>query len=82
MVWHRGPTDTVLTPPHDITDKAVAEYLPKGPGADRLRDLMAKAANILARHPVNAARKANGKPPASSTTSGSGARASVPLCQP
>jgi len=79
MVWHGGPTDTVLTPPHDITDKAVTEYLPKGPGADRLRDLMAKAAEILARHPVNAARTANGKPPASSVWFwGQGKRPAVP----
>ncbi|HZY59200.1 MAG TPA: cofactor-independent phosphoglycerate mutase [Candidatus Binataceae bacterium] len=79
MVWHGGPTDTTLTPPHDITDKAVAEHFPKGPGAERLRDLMARAAEILARHPVNAARKANGKPPASSVWFwGQGKRPAVP----
>ena len=32
MVWHGGPADTVLTPPHDISDKPVTEYLPQGPG--------------------------------------------------
>src|SRR5579883_3164985 len=64
MVWHRGLTDTVLTPPHDITDQPIAQYLPRGPGADRLRELTAVAAAILARHPVNEARRKSGKPAA------------------
>jgi 2,3-bisphosphoglycerate-independent phosphoglycerate mutase len=79
MVWHGGPVDTVLTPPHDITDKAVAEYLPWGPGAEPLRELMAKAADILARHPVNQARRAGGKPAATSVWFwGQGKRPAVP----
>jgi 2,3-bisphosphoglycerate-independent phosphoglycerate mutase len=79
MVWHDGPVDTVLTPPHDITDKAVAEYLPRGSGSERLRDLMAQAADILARHPVNQARRAAGKPAASSVWFwGQGKRPAVP----
>jgi 2,3-bisphosphoglycerate-independent phosphoglycerate mutase len=79
MVWHGGPADTVLTPPHDITDKPVAEFLPRGRGADRLRDLMARAAEILAHHPVNEARRAGGKPPATSVWFwGQGKRPAVP----
>jgi 2,3-bisphosphoglycerate-independent phosphoglycerate mutase len=79
MVWHGGPTNTTLTPPHDISDKPVAEHLPKGAGAERLRDLMARAAAILARHPVNEARKAAGKPPATSVWFwGQGKRPAVP----
>lgn len=79
MVWHGGPADTVLTPPHDISDQPVVEYLPQGPGAERLRDLMAKAAAILARHPVNEARRANGKPAATSVWFwGQGKRPAVP----
>jgi 2,3-bisphosphoglycerate-independent phosphoglycerate mutase len=79
MVWHGGPTNTTLTPPHDISDKPVAEHLPKGAGAERLRDLMARAAAILALHPVNEARKAAGKPPATSVWFwGQGKRPAVP----
>lgn len=79
MVWHGGPTDTTLTPPHDISDRPVADYLPKGPGAERLRDLMAQAAAILAHHQVNDARRAAGKPPASSVWFwGQGKRPAVP----
>jgi 2,3-bisphosphoglycerate-independent phosphoglycerate mutase len=64
MVWHGGPANTALTPPHDISDRPVAEHLPRGAGAEQLSDLMARAATILARHPVNEARRAAGKPPA------------------
>jgi 2,3-bisphosphoglycerate-independent phosphoglycerate mutase len=79
MVWHGGPADTVLTPPHDITDKTVGEYLPIGAGADRLRDLMARAGAILARHPVNQARRESGKPAATSVWFwGQGKRPAVP----
>ncbi len=79
MIWHGGPADTVLTPPHDITGKPVAEYLPRGSGAERLRDLMARAAEILARHPVNQARRDGGKPAATSVWFwGQGKRPAVP----
>jgi 2,3-bisphosphoglycerate-independent phosphoglycerate mutase len=82
MVWHRGPSDSVLTPPHDITDKPIEEFLPRGAGAERLRTLMAQAAGILAGHPVNAARRAAGKPPASSLWFwGQGKRPAVPTLE-
>jgi 2,3-bisphosphoglycerate-independent phosphoglycerate mutase len=79
MVWHGGPVDTALTPPHDISDKAIADYLPKGAGAERLRALMAQAAEILAHHPVNLARLGAGKPMANSVWFwGQGKRPAVP----
>jgi len=52
------------TPPHDITGKPWADYLPKGPGAERLVELMDKAREVLARSIVTAARRAAGKSPA------------------
>ena len=54
----------VTTPPHDIVDEPVAAYLPNGDDADRLRALMATAEEVFAGHPVNVARLAAGKPPA------------------
>jgi 2,3-bisphosphoglycerate-independent phosphoglycerate mutase len=79
MIWHGGPLDTVLTPPHDISDKPIAGHLPQGPGAERLRDLMAQAADILARHRVNQARRAAGKPAATSVWFwGQGKRPALP----
>lgn len=56
--------DTRSTPPHDLTDKSVAEDYPRGAGSDLLCDLMHRSASLFADHPVNAARKAAGKLPA------------------
>lgn len=55
---------TVCTPAHDIPDRPVAEHLPKGPGAQLLRDLMAASIPFLAEHPINRARIERGEPPA------------------
>jgi len=56
--------DTRATPPHDLTDKSVADDFPRGPGSDLLNDLMGRSVTLFADHPVNAARKAAGKMPA------------------
>ena len=56
--------DTRATPPHDLTDKSVADDFPRGPGSDLLNDLMGQTVALFADHPVNAARKAAGKMPA------------------
>ncbi len=52
------------TPPHDITDKPIAEFLPQGPGSDFLRALMERSEAILRDHPVNIAREKRGETPA------------------
>jgi len=57
-------SDTRTTPPHDLTDKSVLEAYPRGPGSQMLTRLMSESVDIFADHPVNAARKAAGKPPA------------------
>jgi 2,3-bisphosphoglycerate-independent phosphoglycerate mutase len=56
--------DTRATPPHDLTDKSVADDFPRGPGSDLLNDLMGRSVGLFAEHPVNAARRAAGKMPA------------------
>jgi len=66
MVWSSGITDIECTPPHDITGKDVADYLPVGDGEDILRELMMQAAGILERHPVNMERIKKGNKPANS----------------
>jgi len=60
-VWNGGSTNVDLTPPHDISDRKVGEYLPKGDGADKLLEMMKKSEKILREHPVNKARAAAGK---------------------
>ena len=47
-----------LTPPHDISGKPIAEYLPD---CKELLDLMKKSREILKNHPVNIKRRAEGK---------------------
>ena len=63
----KGREDVLLatcTPPHDIHDKDVDEFLPKGPGNDLLRELMARSEPVLRDHSVNIERRSRGDIPA------------------
>ena len=63
----KGQEDSLLavcTPPHDIPDKPVAEYLPRGRGSELLRDLMKRSEAVLREHPVNIERRSRGEIPA------------------
>ncbi|MBA7466089.1 2,3-bisphosphoglycerate-independent phosphoglycerate mutase [subsurface metagenome] len=63
----KGGEDTLLaacTPPHDIHDKPIDEFLPKGPGSELLRDLMERSQAVLRGHPVNVERRSRGDIPA------------------
>jgi len=66
MVWEGGSLNVTLTPPHDISDRKIADYLPKGDGSEQILDMMKKSEKILKQHPVNKKRIANGKRPATS----------------
>lgn len=63
MVWHNRENDFSLTPPHDISDRKVGEYLPKN---ETILALMKKSYDILKNHPVNLARVQKGLHPANS----------------
>lgn len=63
MIWHNGPVGLDLTPPHDISDRRVTEYLPGNPV---ILDLMKRSYEVLKDHPVNKARVAKGLNPANS----------------
>jgi 2,3-bisphosphoglycerate-independent phosphoglycerate mutase len=54
----------VCTPPHDISDQPIEGHLPRGQDAGLLVELMQAAKPILAKHPVNLKRMAEGKKPA------------------
>lgn len=56
--------ETRTTPPHDLTDKPVAGDLPQGPGSEILSSLMGFSVPLFLHHPVNVARLAAGKLPA------------------
>ncbi len=53
--------ETRTTPPHDLTDRSVADDFPRGPGSDLLNDVMNRSVELFAEHPVNQARRAQGK---------------------
>ena len=58
-----GGDDLSCSPPHDIPNQPVADHWPRGTGAGRLRDLMERAAGMLAEHEVNRVRRERGRPP-------------------
>jgi len=65
----KGREDTLMatcTPPHDIPGKPVADFMPRGPGSELLRDLMKRSESVLRDHPVNRARQSRGDIPATS----------------
>ncbi len=67
LIWHNGTLDVgTLTPPHDITGKPVADYLPEHENAAKLFDMMKKSYELLKDHPVNKAREEKGLRPANS----------------
>lgn len=65
-VWSGGSLNVNLTPPHDISDRKIKDYLPKGDGAEVFLDMMKRSVKILENHPVNKKRIAEGKNPATS----------------
>lgn len=68
------------TPPHDITGKNIRSFLPKGPDAKILNDLMTWSENILKDHPVNKKRIAQDKNPATTIWLwGQGQKPQLPL---
>ncbi len=64
LIWKGGAADAFCMPPHEISDRAVAEHLPDGAGAEAIQELMERSKAILAAHPVNQRRVAEGKAPA------------------
>jgi 2,3-bisphosphoglycerate-independent phosphoglycerate mutase len=57
-------SETRTAAPHDLSDLSVADDFPRGPGSDVLVRLMNGSADVLADHPVNRARLASGRRPA------------------
>ncbi len=66
MVWHNGPYEFSLTPPHDILEKKIGEYMPQGLQADIIHNMMVKSHEFLKNHPINLKRIENGLRPANS----------------
>ena len=66
LVEHGGKSDCSFTPPHDITNKKIAAYLPSGTNGATFLNLQKMSYEILSHHPINLARVSAGKNPANS----------------
>jgi len=66
IVWEDGPNDFSLTPPHDILDKKITDYLPEGPHKGALLQMMVRSSELLKNHPINQKRRQQGLRPANS----------------
>lgn len=66
MVWHNGPSELEMIPPHDIAEQKIIDYLPKGQGADQILKFMILSNEWLEQHPVNQRRIEMGLRPANS----------------
>ena len=66
MVWRGGKDGMTAVPPHDITRKAIMEFLPKGDGAEAIINIMNHAQMVLHDHPLNKKRKEQDLPEANS----------------
>ncbi len=79
MVWKGGKDKIECTPPHDIQDKDILDYLPRGEGDEVINALMEASTELLLAHPVNKARQESGKRMANSIWLwGQGRRPSMP----
>lgn len=79
MVWKGGKERIDCTPPHDIQDKDIQDYLPRGEGDDIINELMVASLDILTNHPINKGRLEAGKRAANSIWLwGQGKRPSMP----
>jgi len=66
IVWENGPNEFTLTPPHDILDKKITDYLPGGPYKDILLGMMVRSSKLLKNYPINEKRRQKGLRPANS----------------
>lgn len=66
LVVKNGKIGSNLTPPHDISDKIIENYLPKGVNSSIYGGLMQKSYQLLKDHPINLKRVKEGKKPANS----------------
>jgi 2,3-bisphosphoglycerate-independent phosphoglycerate mutase len=79
LVWREGRLGMQLTPPHDITGRPIAEYLPSGDGAAELQHLTDASQALFREHPLNRLRREHGAPPISSIWLwGAGKRPQIP----
>jgi len=73
LVLHGG-SGSVTVPPHDIVGREIVSFLPRGGDGAALISCMEKSREVFSGHPVNRARIAAGKPPATQVWPWSGGK--------
>ncbi len=63
LVWHGCDKKFTLTPPHDISDRKITDYMPSEP---LFCEMMKKSYEFLKDHPINLSRIERGLNPANS----------------
>jgi len=58
---HEDALGAICTPPHDIPGRPIADFLPRGPGSELLRELMKRSEAVLVTSPANRERQARGE---------------------
>lgn len=66
LIWNNGSTNVNLIPPHDILEKSIIDYIPKGDNSQEIFNMMKKSYEILNSHPINIKRRNRGLKPANS----------------
>lgn len=64
LMTFKGKCDVTTTPPHDIINKPIEEYLPAGKGAEMIRTLVHRSGEVLGNSEINAVRRDLGENPA------------------
>lgn len=57
-------SETRTRAPHDLTDLAITDEFPRGPGSDLLVEIMNQSVALFSEHPINIARSTSGHRPA------------------
>lgn len=66
LLWKNIDGNFNLTPPHDILNKCINNYLPKGDYCNVFLEMMRESYNFLNEHPINKKRESQGKRKANS----------------
>ena len=74
IIMFPGAKGSVSYPPHDIVGEDIEQYLPQGPDREMLLAAMKCAEDVFKDHPVNKARIAAGKAPATTIWPWSGGK--------
>lgn len=80
LVVLHGGAGSVTVPPHDIVGRKIVSFLPRGADGPALISCMEKSREVFSGHPVNRARIAAGKPPATQVWPWSGGK--IPALPP